>query len=1218
MADLATGKTALSYSGSAVVYDVVEDGNVRVKLWGGAGSGCRATSGARGPGGAGGFVVLDIPVVYGDQITIEVGQGGQAGSAVANDNTSSGAQGGWPDGGDSGNSGMVVGGAGGGSSRVYLNGVLVGVAGGGGGGSRQTTTFGGAASADTGEKGGGNVTNAGPGGTQSAGGDNAGTADTNFNGAFLHGGDGFPTGSDRFTFAATNGPGGGGGYYGGAAGLNANSSTTDGGGGGGSSYINGTYATGAKFANMGQQPPAVNDPDYVAGIAVGSLGGTGSTAGGNGRAVVLFESYTSAEDWDGQAFTLNYEGERKMYRALNSSTLQFKMWGGAGGGGYANATLPGRGGGGGYVTGTIDITAGDIIIVEVGQGGRAGSFAAGGVGGYPNGGNGGRGDNVNVGSGGGGGSTQLLINGVLVAIAGAGAGVSFQGQGGEGGGTTGGTGVQGNGSSTSSGTGGTQSAGGVAAQRPTDPTTTGGAWPAYGGRGYPSTVADHLTTTNTAGGGGGGGYWGGGGGACNNPPSQRAYAPGGGGSSYLHPDLENDSTQIANDYTPYNDGSVYPGGGIAVGGLSVAGSTAGSANHGGDGYAWLFMDVAVPADVEGDLGDAIIVTTPAGFASVPAAAEGALLTINITPATGEAESAAEAEGDLADPIDVDPPSATPVTEAVITVPINDGVELPITPPEGEAVGAGANVYQPLPTLILTAPTGEVTVIQPGPVDLEVALPGPLVLTPVTGYVLGDIATGDALPVITVTAPEGELEIEGALEGALPTLQVSPPAGYGGVAGAAEGDVATITLTSPEGEAVEATDATGDIGTLLVTPIEATAAGAANAYSTNATGAYLRRVIFSPPQGWVPSASAIGDFGAAIEVDYPTGTAEQAVNIAAAMPRRIEVLFPTGMALAGEDVVGFGELPTIVLTPPEATATNGVSAFVYAALPVIYVTPPEATAQFGAVPADINVALPVIQVLPPDGYVFVDTPGFAPLRFARSIQPGYAPSSLEEREIRFNEHDGVLFSRRPDDTVRATPYKALHEGGFAPAGGDEGQVLGADGAWTDADPVYEKPVRLKTPDAGRFVLCDTPIGETEVTLAQNTIYFRPFFVAKTFTAGEMSVQVATPASATIALGICRWNLDQTPGEVIVTGSVSGNSAGTRAVSAEYTLTPGWYAAMVAVSGSGQPSFNAMRAPLRLNDEMVMSGDVTAPFAGSLATPADPTAAAEDAVALVSAA
>ncbi len=1190
MADLATGKTTLSYSGSAVEYDVPEDGIVRVKLWGGAGAGCNRGATAGGRGGGGAYVFAQVPVMAGDVIKFEVARGGQVGVA-----STTGGIGGWPDGGDSGNSGTVIGGGGGGSTRVYINNVLIAIAAGGGGGSRLTTSIGGAGGADTGENGAGNATNRGLGGTQSAGGGNAGTADARYDGGSLSGGDGFLTGNTITTLAATAGPGGGGGYFGGGAGYNANTAS-DAGAGGGSSWVDPGLIF-VKTGGQGFSAGGTADVDYTSGIAVGGAsnsGGSGFTAGGNGQAVAIYETYASAEEWNGSTLTLNYEGDRRMFEITETSTLTFMLWGGGGGGGYANAASPGYGGGGGYVTGSIDVTAGDILIVEVAQGGRAGQHTQGGLGGYPNGGPGGRGSVLNVGSGGGGGSTQIILNGQLIALAAGGAGVSFQGQGGEGGGTTGGTGVQGDGLTVASGTGGTQSAGGIATQLPSDLTTTGGAWPAFGGNGYANFVGSHTVANSQSGGGGGGGYWGGGGGVCSGAgANNNKYAPGGGGSSFLGDALYNDSTQIANDYTPYDDGAVYPGGGIAVGGLSVTG-TSGTANHGGDGYAWLFMDVAVPADAEGDI-DTITVTPPTGYGSVPADAEGAFLTVNLVAPTGEAESAAIAEGDLGEAIDVDPPSAIPQTEAVITVPINDQEEIFVTAPEAEAAGAGAYVDVPLPVVLVYQPEGEVTIITPGPADIEVDdLPTIVVSTPLA-QVLGDIATGDALPTITVTPPEGELTIDGAQEGALPTVQVSPPLGYGGVEGATSVDFGeAVTVTAPEASAQEASDATGGIGTITVTPTEATGAGAANAYAQNQAGAFLRRIFVQEPAAFVASASATGDLGPGIEIEYPTGTADYAVNIAAAMPRRILVNPPTGMGLAGGDVAGFGELPVIYVNPPEAETSTGTAAFVNAPIRTIVVNPPEAEAVAGSFAGDAEGDLPVIVVSPVDGYV---EEAFAPLRFARTITPGLVPTGLVERELRLNEADGIMFTRRPDGSTRQTPYLALHRGGLAPAGGTEGEVLAADRTWGAAEPAYDQPVKLK-PQAARVVLCDAPLGGEAVVLDNSRVYYRPFFVSKTFTIQDLGVHIAEAADATVHLGVCRWNADGTPGEVVATGEVSGNVAGNRTVSVDQTLTPGHYAAMVAVTGVGQLTMVAMRAPKRLSEELELVGDPSAPFTGDL--------------------
>jgi len=75
-----------------------------------------------------------------------------------------------------------------------------------------------------------------------------------------------------------HGGGGGGGYYGGGGGYNWGNSMT--GGGGGSGYIGGCII-GQTFTGSYTVPPAVNDSDYVSGIAKAGPAGSSATGGGN-------------------------------------------------------------------------------------------------------------------------------------------------------------------------------------------------------------------------------------------------------------------------------------------------------------------------------------------------------------------------------------------------------------------------------------------------------------------------------------------------------------------------------------------------------------------------------------------------------------------------------------------------------------------------------------------------------------------------------------------------------------------------------------------------------------------------------------------------------------------------------------------------------------------------------------------------------------------------
>jgi hypothetical protein len=137
--------------------------------------------------------------------------------------------------------------------------------------------------------------------------------------------------------------------------------------------------------------------------------------------------------------TYQYSGSIQSFTvpAGFSGQVDVYLWGGGGGGGGNDSHPGGCGAGGNFVYNSIQINAGDVIELLVGQGGQAGASGAtgygGGAGGLSftntsnysfNGGNGG--DAGPVGSsgagGGGGGATVVLINGTPRVIGGGGGG----------------------------------------------------------------------------------------------------------------------------------------------------------------------------------------------------------------------------------------------------------------------------------------------------------------------------------------------------------------------------------------------------------------------------------------------------------------------------------------------------------------------------------------------------------------------------------------------------------------------------------------------------------------------------------------------------------------------------------------------------------------------------------------------------------------------------
>lgn len=310
-------KTVVTYSGGAADYICPTAGTLTFKGWGGAGGGANRSNAlgtAAGSAAGGGFVTFKFDVVAGDLITMMVGRGGHLGAngapTTSNGTTTSLGHGGWPDGGRGsfdisgvGSVGAISYGGGGGSTRIYKNGVLIGVAAGGGaagGGTSPTTLKAGAGGGTTGVSASLTGTELGStGGSQSAGGtDPNNSADVGFYGDFLKGGHGEsttlfdPTRGGSANVLHKAGPGGGGGYYGGGGSAGDVASTTSTGGGGGSSFwlTSLTNLTAASTtAGNGTVPGGNGDTDYsLAGSPGIGCPNTASADGGNGAAVLLF------------------------------------------------------------------------------------------------------------------------------------------------------------------------------------------------------------------------------------------------------------------------------------------------------------------------------------------------------------------------------------------------------------------------------------------------------------------------------------------------------------------------------------------------------------------------------------------------------------------------------------------------------------------------------------------------------------------------------------------------------------------------------------------------------------------------------------------------------------------------------------------------------------------------------------------------------------------
>ncbi len=268
------------------------------------------------------------------------------------------------------------------------------------------------------------------------------------------------------------------------------------------------------------------------------------------------------------------------------SSVTVKLWGGGGGGGGGAASgAGGAGGGSGYVTGTLAVTAGETLTLNIGGGGAGGRYdgagndagGGGGGGGYssiyrsstalavaPGGGGGGGARNATAGGAGapGGNATSATAGGTV-------------GNGGGGGGaTSGGGGTAGTAGSNTGTAGGTlvggEGADGRGAQGADGSGVAGGIGGGADG-GSANTVTG--TTTYAGGGGGGGGYYGGGGGGA--PTSANGNAGGGGGGGVAYTGGLTGATPTAGSTTsPGNSGDADRSYGPVAGGTGGAAGAA--------------------------------------------------------------------------------------------------------------------------------------------------------------------------------------------------------------------------------------------------------------------------------------------------------------------------------------------------------------------------------------------------------------------------------------------------------------------------------------------------------------------------------------------------------------------------------------------------------------------------------------------------------------------
>ena len=218
------------------------------------------------------------------------------------------------------------------------------------------------------------------------------------------------------------------------------------------------------------------------------------------------------------------------------SKVAIKLWGGGGGGSFAES-IRSHGGAGGLTVGTIPVVPGDVIRMRIGEGGYMYDHFHDSVGnglmpgGYPGGGI--NSERLVYFSGGGGGYSAVWLNDKLMMVAGGGGGAGGTGwgcaelDGGAGGGEIGQRGYHCPGRTTSqqAGGGGTQEAGGAGGIGMFGSGDGEAGSKFQGGNGGKFNGDGHNYGTQVAAGGGGGGYYGGGSGSV--------HAGGGGGSSFV-------------------------------------------------------------------------------------------------------------------------------------------------------------------------------------------------------------------------------------------------------------------------------------------------------------------------------------------------------------------------------------------------------------------------------------------------------------------------------------------------------------------------------------------------------------------------------------------------------------------------------------------------------------------------------------------------------------
>lgn len=480
--------------------------------------------------------------------------------------------------------------------------------------------------------------------------------------------------------------------------------------------------------------------------------------------------------------------------------------------------------------------------------------------------------------------------------------------------------------------------------------------------------------------------------------------------------------------------------------------------------------------------------------------------------------------------------------------------------------------------------------------------------------------------LTITPPQADAGPAVFTSGDVAAVAVSAPAAAAGVAVAtgpatlgSDGDHywARVAATAPQATATGATDFAVSFD--LVVGVAGVPIAITNQGATLLVA--LPAAVTVDAFNGVPTVIATGDFGEAVQVNRALGSASivitahgAAPTVAVSAPSALVTIDGIGVNAPGGGASGgaaaAGALATLSATAPEAAASGaapvvftlrtfglraplanvqaGAAAFANGSLASISLISPQAEATGEALAI---AAMSPLTAQAPDGYADDGMEGH--VRLKRTSVAGRAPTSLAPREVALNEADGALHHRSPTGEQTHADFAATLAA-LAPAGGEVGQVLGGDGGWRAPAPLYDDPIRLQ--DKGRFLLSDGAGQAVDAGVPAGRLLYRPFFVAKPVQISALSIDVSTAAAATAHLGLCRWNLDATPGAVITSGSVTCSVTGERAVAAPCFLTVGWYAAMCMVTGAEQPVLAGYAAPVAFDASLAPIGDPSAPAAG----------------------